>query len=58
MSILRLILTLAVALVPAVASAQLMPEMPRQEPKHVSANGTEVFRWLLHRAELKPYSES
>jgi hypothetical protein len=59
MSLPRLLLTLAVALVPAVASAQ--PEAAAFGPpptQTISYEGNEVFRWLLHRAELKPLTEA
>jgi hypothetical protein len=62
----RLILTLAVALAPAAALAQPpggmpgMPGMPGFGPpptRTLSYEGYEVFRWLLHRAQLTPLTD-
>lgn len=58
MSFLRLLLTLFVALLPATALGQLDVEPPRQQPKRISRKGTEMFRWLLDRAELKPMTDA
>ena len=55
----RLLLTLAVALVPVAASAQPMPQDFGPPPvRTISYEGNEVFRWLLHRAELKPLTDA
>src|SRR4051812_47363512 len=61
----RLLLTLAAALAPAVAAAQPLPPgfmppgMGQPPPQRtISYEGHEVFRWLLHRAELKPFTDA
>jgi hypothetical protein len=55
----RLLLTLAAALVPAAASAQpVPPDVGRPPTQTISSGGYEVFRWLLHRAELKPLTDA
>ncbi len=58
MTRLRLILTLAVALAPAAAFAQL-PDPPDFRPPPappIRYEGSEIFRWILHRAELEPFT--
>ncbi len=64
MTVPRLLLILAVALAPAEAIAQPLPPgfvppgfAPPAAPT-ISYEGYEVFRWLLHRAELKPFTEA
>ena len=48
------LVAIATALSPAVGSAQPGPAPP---PTPVPADGTEVFRWLLHRAGVRPVRE-
>lgn len=54
----RLLLTLAVALAPAAAPAQLPGDFqpPPQQP--LNYNGYEVFRWILQREGLQPFTEA
>ncbi|HEX4613621.1 MAG TPA: hypothetical protein VH092_35895 [Urbifossiella sp.] len=57
----RLFLTAVVALVPAVASAQPgFPGFPGMPPpaQSISFEGNEIFRWLLHRADLRPLTDT
>jgi hypothetical protein len=57
MSFPRLLLTLLLALVPATACGQPLEMREPQEPQRIRRTGTEVFRWLLHRAGLKPMTD-
>jgi len=58
MSAPRLLLTLFALLVPATARSQPFEgREPQQPQKRISRQGTEVFRWLLDRAGLKPLTE-
>lgn len=55
----RLLLTLAAALAPTAALAQPLPgdfRPPPQQP--LSYDGYEVFRWILQREGLQPFTEA
>lgn len=45
------------ALAPGVAVAQPRAEDRKNQPAPISAEGTEVFRWLLHAKGIKPLTE-
>lgn len=58
MTRLRLILTLSVAIAPVAAYAQPPnpPDLRPQPAPPINYNGYEVFRWILQRAELQPFT--
>ncbi|HYH68270.1 MAG TPA: hypothetical protein VD866_26490, partial [Urbifossiella sp.] len=58
MSLRRLILTLFAALLPAPAWGQPFGERQPQPEKRISREGSQVFRWLLDQAKLKPLTDS